>query len=122
MEITMILLVAAIVLLSLSIFMCRQLLLMREWFLWALMLVETFMREEAEGKKLNLLRHAGKKHFRLPILMMSDSGFQRYIFKLKCDLKEQEHTMRNYNLLVEGIALYRMDYLALQKMIEYEGR
>lgn len=118
----MIPLVAAIVLLSLSIIMCRQLLLMRQWFLWALMFVDTFMREEAEGKKLNILRCAGKKHFRLPILMMSNSSFQRYIFKLKCDLKEQEHTMSNYYRLVEGIALYQKDYLTLQKVIEYEGR
>ena len=116
----MIPLVAAIVLLCMSIVIYRQLLRMRDWYLWAYLLVETFMKNEPEQKKLEVLRCVGKKRFRLMMSLMSDVRFQKYLLRHK-PIYDQGHSMRNYFRLLDGIALYETDYKALQEIIEYEG-
>lgn len=113
----MIPLVAAIVLLCISIVIYRQLLIMKEWYLWAYLLVETFMKNVPEEKKLEVLRCVGKKRFWFAMSWMSDNHFQKYLLKLN-RIYGQEHSMRKYFRLLEGIALYEKDYKALQEIIE----
>lgn len=116
------LLIIAIILLSVSILISRQLLLMKEWFLWACMLVETFMKGVAESRKLKVLRLAGKKHFRIVLLLIPDSIFRIMIQRVKKNLKDNDHSLKNYNRLVQGIALYDKDYTELLFLIEEAGK
>lgn len=119
---TMIPLVVAIILLSVSILVSRQFLLMKEWFLWACMLVGTFMRGEAESRKLKILKQAGRKHFRITVSLLPERLFRVMIRYFEKDLCDSDHSVKNYNRLVQGIALYDKDYSYLLSLIDDDGK
>jgi len=118
----MIFLIAAIILLSVSILVSRHYLLMKEWFLWASMMVGTFMRGQAESRKLKVLREAGGKRFPLTIKILPEALFAKFIHRVQMVLMDNDHTMKNYNLLIQGIALYNKDYSDLLQLIDREGK
>lgn len=118
----MIPLIIAIILLSVSILISRQLLLMKEWFLWACMLVETFMRGVDESRKLSILKKAGKKRFCFSLFLVPNRLFRFMIQQVEKNLRDNEHSMKNYSRLVQGIALYDKDYTELLSLIEEAGK
>lgn len=118
----MVYLIAVIILLSVSILVSRHYLLMKEWFLWACMMVGTFMRGQAESRKLKVLKEAGKKRFPMTIKVLPKVLFAKFIYQVQKILMDNDHTMKNYNLLVRGIALYDKDYSELLQLIDHEGK
>lgn len=80
------------------------------------------MRGVAESRKLKVLKLAGKRHFRLSLLFVPDSIFRIMILRVERNMKDNDHSLKNYNRLVQGIALYDKDYAELLNLIEEAGK
>lgn len=118
----MIPLIVAIVLLSVSILVSWYFLLMKEWFLWACMLAGTFMRGVTDDKRIEVLKKAGRKRFRIVLTILPDCVFRRFIYYVEKDLKDSNNSMKDYQRLVQGIALYDKDYSMLLSLIDDMGK
>lgn len=114
----MILLVAAIILFSVSILVSREFLLIQEWFLWACMLVGSFMRGEAESRKLEVLKISASKRFSLFVRIFPEAMWKAFIQRVENEIYAKEYTLVNYNRLIHGIAQYGDDYTNVMKLIE----
>ena len=118
----MIPLIAAILVLSGSILISRQFLLMKEWHLWACMLVETFMRGELSSRKIEVLKRAGRNRFPITTKMIPMCIYRRLLSNVKKDLEDSNNSMKNYDRLVQGIAFYNKDYTVLLRLVDDVGK
>lgn len=95
---------------------------MKEWYLWACMLTEIYMRGEPESRKIDVLQIIGSKRFPITNRIIPKRIFQRIMRYVEEDLRENDNSMKNYNQLVQGIALYDKDYTFLLRLIEDVGK
>lgn len=115
----MIPLVIIIMLLSLSILISRQYILIREWYIWACMLTETYMRGESDQSKLKVLLLVGAKKFPFAIRILPKSMLCSFIQYAEKDFRNNDHSMRNYHRIVQGIEQYDDDYTTLLELIDH---
>ncbi len=118
----MIPLVIAIVVLSVSILISRQFILIKEWYVWAYMLTETYMKDELESRKLEVLKTVGYMRFPITTTILPQNFLCRFVQYVKKDFMDHDNAMKNYNRLVQGISLYDKDYSFLLHLIEDVGK
>lgn len=118
----MIPLITAILVLSVGIFISQKCLLRKEWYLWVCMIIETYMRGNPESKKLEILQKAGRNRFPATSKILPNRMYQRVMCYAEKDLRENYNSMKNYYVLVQGIALYHKDYTFILRLIEDVGK
>lgn len=95
---------------------------MKEWHVWACILIETFMRGELDRSKIEVLKRAGRNRFAVTTKFIPMSIYQGLLSNVKKDMEDRINSMKIYNRLIQGIACYDKDYTVLLCLIDDVGK